>query len=123
MRIEIVICMPELAVFTVGANKVQIERMKDYAKNEWDFAGEYKDVGKLVNNARLKRFDHVLVIDFDALGEDVIKLLKHFDVEVISFKEQKKLEKKLEEEKNRRRKETEVRIRENGDYVIVEEMK
>lgn len=115
--------MPEIAVFTVGARKEQIEKMIEYAKNDWDFAGEYRDVGKLVNNARLKRFDYVLVIDFGALNEDVVKLLQHFGVEVISLKEQKKIEERLEEEKYKKRKGINVKIKENGEYAVVEEVK
>jgi len=115
--------MPDLAVFTVGATKEQIEEMIDYAKDKWDFAGKFNNIEKLVNAARLKRLDHILVIDYDVLPEDVIKLLEHFNVGVISFKEQKKLEEQLEEEKKRKAKGIKVKIKEEGGYAIVEEIK
>ncbi len=83
-----------IAVFTVGADEIRIRQMHDIA-DAWGFAGKYMDVKSLVNDARKKRFDTILLIDPEALEDAVKAELKSLGIEIIGFKDRKKLEKKI----------------------------
>ena len=58
----------------------------------WGFAGKYEGPERLLQDAKKKRFDFVLVVDPEALDEKVKKELTALNVEVISFNDKKRLE-------------------------------
>ena len=81
-----------MAIFTVGADTIRINKMRDIA-DAWGFAGKYEDSARLLQDAKKKRFDFVLVIDQEALDEKVKKELASLNVEIINFNDKKRLEK------------------------------
>ncbi len=83
-----------IAVFTIGADEIRIRQMERIA-DAWGFAGKYVDTKILLNDAKKKKFDSVLVMDKEALGDSVLLELKTLGIEVISFKDRKILEKKI----------------------------
>jgi hypothetical protein len=80
-----------MAIFTVGADKIRISKMQSIAE-AWGFAGKYEGPERLLQDAKKKRFDFVLVVDQEALDEKVKKELTALNVEVISFNDKKRLE-------------------------------
>jgi len=83
-----------IAVFTLGADEIRIRQMNDIA-DAWGFAGKYSDSKILLNDAKKKRFDSILVVDEEALEDTVKKELKNMGIEIINFRDRKKLEKKV----------------------------
>jgi hypothetical protein len=83
-----------IAVYTVGSDEIRIRQMHEIA-DAWGFAGKYMDVKMLINDARKKRFDTVLLIDPEALDDSIKAELKSLNIEIIGFKDRKKLEKKI----------------------------
>jgi hypothetical protein len=83
-----------IAVFTVGADDIRIKQMEKIA-DAWGFAGKYMDSRILLNDAKKKRFNSVLVMDQEALEDDVKIELKNLGIEIIDFKNKKALEKKI----------------------------
>jgi hypothetical protein len=83
-----------MAVFTIGADDIRIRHMQDIAE-AWGFAGKYSDVIGLLKDAKRKKFDSVLVVDTEALEEEVKIELKNLDIEIISLKDKKILEKRI----------------------------
>jgi hypothetical protein len=80
-----------MAIFTVGADQIRIIKMQSIAE-AWGFAGKYEGHERLLQDAKKKRFDFVLVVDQEALDEKVKKELTALNVEVISFNDKKRLE-------------------------------
>jgi len=80
-----------MAIFTVGADQIRIIKMQSIAE-AWGFAGKYEGPERLLQDAKKKRFDFVLVVDPEALDEKVKKELTALNVEVISFNDKKRLE-------------------------------
>ena len=80
-----------MAIFTVGADQIRISKMQSIAE-AWGFAGKYEGPERLLQDAKKKRFDFVLVVDMEALDEKVKKELATLNVEVISFNDKKRLE-------------------------------
>jgi hypothetical protein len=83
-----------IAVFTVGADEIRIRQMHEIAQ-AWGCAGQYLDPRMLMNDARKKRFDSILLIDPEALDDKTRAELKTLNIEIIGFKDRKKLEKKI----------------------------
>ena len=83
-----------IAVFTVGADDIRIKQMEKIA-DAWGFAGKYMDTRILLNDAKKKKFNSVLVIDQEALEDSVKNELKNLGVEVIDFRNKKVLEKRI----------------------------
>lgn len=81
-----------MAVFTVGADSIIVLKMQKIAE-AWGFAGKYEGHERLLQDAKKKRFNFVLVADYDALDEKVKKELATLNVEVISWNDKKRLEK------------------------------
>jgi len=81
-----------MAIFTVGADSIRMDRMRSIAE-AWGFAGKYEDSVRLLQDAKKKRFDLVLLLDLEALDEKVKKELATLNIEVISFNDKKRLEK------------------------------
>ena len=80
-----------MAIFTVGADNIRVLKMQSIAE-AWGFAGKYEGPERLLQDAKKKRFDFVLVVDPEALDEKVKKELTALNVEVISFNDKKRLE-------------------------------
>lgn len=83
-----------MAVFTIGADDIRIRQMQDVA-DAWGFAGKYSSTERLLTDAKKKKFDSVLVLDFEALENEARIELKDLGIEIISFKDRKVLEKKI----------------------------
>jgi hypothetical protein len=83
-----------IAIFTVGADDIRIKQMEKIAE-AWGFAGKYMDVKILLNDAKKKKFNSVLVIDTEALDDTVKMELKNLNIEIIDFRNKKILEKKI----------------------------
>jgi hypothetical protein len=83
-----------IAVFTVGADEIRIRQMEKIA-DAWGFAGKYVDAKILLNDAKKKKFDSVLLMDKEALEDKVLLELKGLGIEVIGFKDRNILEKKI----------------------------
>jgi dissimilatory sulfite reductase (desulfoviridin) alpha/beta subunit len=79
-----------MAIFTLGADEIRIRKMRDIAE-AWGFAGKYSDSRTLLNDARKKKFSHVLVLDYEAL-DDVKDELQSLGIQIVSLKDRKKLE-------------------------------
>ena len=83
-----------IAVFTVGADDIRVKQMEKIAE-AWGFAGKYMDSRILLNDAKKKRFSSVLVMDQEALDDNVKNELKNLGVEIIDFRNKKVLEKRI----------------------------
>lgn len=83
-----------MAIYTVGADPIRIEKMRTVAE-AWGFAGKYEDSVRLLQDAKKKRFDFILVVDQEALDEKIKKELITLNVEIINVNDKKKLEKLL----------------------------
>ncbi|OGI12184.1 hypothetical protein A3K64_02520 [Candidatus Micrarchaeota archaeon RBG_16_36_9] len=83
-----------IAIFTVGADEIRIKQMEKIAE-AWGFAGKYMDSKILLNDAKKKRFNSVLVMDQEALDDNAKMELKNLGIEIIDFRNKKVLEKKI----------------------------
>jgi len=83
-----------MAVFTIGADSVRIKNMENIAE-AWGFAGKYDSTDRLLIDAKKKKFKYILVVDYEALENKIRKELQDIDIEIISLKDQKKLENKI----------------------------
>ena len=83
-----------MAVFTLGADYIRIRQMEKIAE-AWGFAGKYLNIERLLNDARKKKFDSVLVIDYEAIDDNARIELNELGIEIISLKDKKILEKKI----------------------------
>ena len=83
-----------MAVFTLGADEIRIRQMEKIAE-AWGFAGKYLNIERLLNDARKKKFDSILVIDYEAIDDNARIELNELGVEIISLKDKKILEKKI----------------------------
>lgn len=121
-----------VAVFTGGLPEKSRKEMVDRATTEWEFAGEYSDPGKLMEDARSRvierrdgsfrvledgKFSHVLAFDSNSLPKETSQnLYDVFGVEVLSFR-------KMDEIKDAEREEPEevqVSLEDEGDYKRLE---
>ena len=83
-----------MAIFTIGVDDIRLRKMEDIAE-AWGFAGKYDTPERLVTDAKKKGFKYILVIDYEALDKKVREELQTLGIEIISLKDQKKLEKKI----------------------------
>jgi hypothetical protein len=83
-----------IAVYTVGADDIRIRQMHEIAE-AWGFAGKYTDAKLLLSDAKKKRFDSILLIDPEALDDSMKMELSSLKIEIIGFRDRKKLEKKI----------------------------
>ena len=80
-----------MAVFTVGVDEIRMKKMHSIA-DAWGFAGKYDGSERLLQDAKKKRFDMLLVIDLEALDTKTKAELASLNVEIISFHDKKRLE-------------------------------
>ncbi len=83
-----------MAVFTIGADPIRMQKMHGIAE-AWGFAGKYDGSERLLQDAKKKRFDMLLVVDIEALDNKTKAALAEMNVEVISYNDKKRLEKLL----------------------------
>ena len=83
-----------MAVFTLGADEIRTRQMQAIAE-AWGFAGKYDGQERLLQDAKKKKFDTVLVMDPYALDDSLTAELKSMNIEIISFGDKKRLEKKI----------------------------
>ena len=83
-----------MAIFTLGADEIRVRQMENIAE-AWGFGGKYSSIEKLMDDARKKKFDSILVIEREALEDDVKIELNSLGIEIIDLKNKKVLEKKI----------------------------
>ena len=83
-----------MAVFTIGADDVRKQKMVNLAQ-AWNFAGTYSDIRRLLDDAKKKKFDTVLLLDHFAIDESARKELADLQVEIIGLNDKKRLERKI----------------------------
>jgi len=83
-----------MAVFTLGADEIRVRQMEKIAE-AWGFAGKYSNIERLLDDARKKKFNSVLVIEHEALEDNAKIELNELGIEIIGFRDKKILEKKI----------------------------
>ncbi len=122
----------KVAVFTEGLSGKARKEMVDYATTEWEFAGEYSDLEKLMEGAGKRviekhggyfhvleegDFSHVLVFDSKSLSEETVRdLYSVFGIEVLNFRKRIEIKKAERDEPE----EVRVSLEDEGDYKRVE---
>jgi len=85
-----------MAIYTLGADDMRVRKMVDIAE-AWGFGGKYANSERLLIDAKKGKFTSVLVIDYEALEDRIVKELEKIGIEIISLKDKEKLKKKIEE--------------------------
>lgn len=80
-----------MAIFTIGADDMRIAQMTEIAQ-AWGFVGKYSDSKRLLNDVIKKKIAYVLVVDPEALEDDVKKQLSDLNIKIINFNDKKRLE-------------------------------
>lgn len=80
-----------MAIFTLGADEIRIKKMQEIA-SAWGISGKYTDAKRLLDDVKKKQIAYVLVIDPEAIEEDIRKQLKEMNVQIINFHDKKRLE-------------------------------
>ena len=80
-----------MAVFTLGADQMRISQMREIAE-AWGFVGNYSDSKRLLDDVIKKRIAYVLVVDPEAIDDNVKKELDTMNVKIINFNDKKRLE-------------------------------
>lgn len=114
--------MTTMAIFTIGANQVQITKMVDYARDSWKFTGTYSDTKRLLDDGKAGRFSYVLVFDYEALDAAAQRQLKGLGIEVVCFRDRAALQKAMEKEQEKKQKaekERNVRLEFEKDLAII----
>jgi hypothetical protein len=114
--------MAKMAIFTIGANQFQIAKMTGYARDKWEFAGNYSENKRLMDDARAGRFTYLLVFDPDAIDEAVQRQLRGCGVQVICFRNQDELQRAADDEQRKKEKaerERKVRMDFEKDLAVI----
>ena len=80
-----------MAIFTLGADQMRIKQMEKIAE-AWGLVGKYSDSKKLLEDAKKKKIAYVLVVDPEAIEDDIRNKLKEMNVKIINFNDKKRLE-------------------------------
>jgi hypothetical protein len=80
-----------MAIFTLGADKIRIKQMENIAE-AWGLVGKYSDSKKLLEDAKKKKIAYVLVIDPQAIEDDIRNELEKMNIKIINFDDRKRLE-------------------------------
>jgi len=80
-----------MAIFTLGADEIRIKRMEKIA-DAWGLAGKYVDSKKLLEDIKRKKIAYVLVIDPQAIEDNIRSELEKMNVKIINFNDKKRLE-------------------------------
>ena len=80
-----------MAIFILGADKIRIKQMENLAE-AWGLAGKYSDSKKLLEDAKKKKIAYILVIDSQAIEDEIRSELEKMNVKIINFNDKKRLE-------------------------------
>jgi hypothetical protein len=80
-----------MAIFTLGADEMRIRQMQDIAA-AWGYVGKYTDSKKLLEDAKKKKIAYVLVVDPEAIEDEVRAELESMNIKIINFNDKKRLE-------------------------------
>jgi hypothetical protein len=80
-----------MAIFTLGADEMRIRKMQEIAA-AWGLVGKYTDSKRLLDDVKKKKIAYVLVVDPEAIEEDVRAELESLNVKIINFNDKKRLE-------------------------------
>jgi hypothetical protein len=80
-----------MAIFTLGADKIRIKQMENIAE-AWGLVGKYSDSKKLLEDAKKKKIAYILVIDPQAIEDEIRNELEKMNVKIINFDDRKRLE-------------------------------
>jgi len=108
-----------MAVYTTGALPLYIQKMTQWTRDNWNYAGTYTDVRRLLDDAKAKKFAYVLVYSFGVIESEVQQLLAKLSIKVLSFKEQERLGEELKSAKIADARSVSVKIDPNSDYVEI----
>lgn len=84
-----------MGVYTLGANSFHIQKMVNYAQQNWGLVGKFSDEKTLVEAARSRGIRIVLLYDKDALSTKVVSALNSLGIQIFTWKDQAGLEKAL----------------------------
>ena len=85
-----------MAIYTVGADEIRVKKMVGIAE-AWGYGGSYSNSERLLIDAKKGKFTSILVVDYEALEDKIVKELEKIGIEIISLKDKEKLRKKIEE--------------------------
>lgn len=88
-----------IAIFIVGANDIQIQKMLEHARNYWRGGERFSDERRLLEMAKKKAFDMVLLYDREALSTSATNALNSLGIDIICWKEDASLKTALEKKK------------------------
>ena len=80
-----------MAIFTLGADEMRIRQMQEIAA-AWGMVGKYTDSKRLLDDVKKKKIAYVLVVDPEAIEDDVRAELEKMNVKIINFNDKKRLE-------------------------------
>jgi hypothetical protein len=80
-----------MAIFTLGADQMRIKQMEKIAE-AWGLVGKYSDSKKLLEDAKKKKIAYILVIDPQAIEDEIRNELEKMNVKIINFDDRKRLE-------------------------------
>jgi hypothetical protein len=80
-----------MAIFTLGADEMRIRKMQEIAA-AWGLVGKYTDSKKLLDDVKKKKIAYVLVVDPEAIEEEIRAELESLNVKIINFNDKKRLE-------------------------------
>ncbi len=102
--------MTNVAVFTVGASDLQIRNLIEAISNFWKVVEKSSSIQNVIEGAKKKKFNYLLVIDIDAIGKENVKVLEDLGVEVIAFSNKMALVNKLKEEVEKSKRSVKVKL-------------
>ncbi|MFH1473279.1 MAG: hypothetical protein ABIE55_00105 [Candidatus Aenigmatarchaeota archaeon] len=80
-----------MAIFTLGAEEMRIRQMQEIAA-AWGMVGKYTDSKRLLEDVKKKKIAYVLVVDPEAIEDEIKVELEKLNVKIINFNDKKKLE-------------------------------
>jgi hypothetical protein len=80
-----------MAIFTLGADEMRIKKMQEIA-SAWGLVGKYSDSRRLLDDVKKKKIAYVLVVDEEAIEDEIRNELEKMNVKIINFNDKKRLE-------------------------------
>jgi len=111
--------MTTMAVYTTGAMPIYIQKMLQWTRDKWNYAGTYTDVKRLIDDAMKKKFAYVLVYAFGVMEPEVVTKLNSLGIKVLAFKDQEKITTELKSARISEARSVPVRVIEESDYVEI----
>lgn len=113
------IAITTMAVYTTGAMPLYIQKMTQWTRDNWNYAGSYTDVKRLLADAAAKKFVYVLVYSLGVLEPEVQDRLEKLGIKVLAFKEAEKNTELLKAAKIADARSVTVRVNPDSDYVEI----